>query len=91
MMLTSGCSQRDTKVIVMDADGSQSKEVARALRKFGINVIFHMHQYILCFWLYIGIEDKVSYSDGLFISYQSISSNCVLMLILACWVCGFSI
>lgn len=63
MMLTSGCSQRDTKVIVMDADGSQSKEVARALRKFGINVRSHMHRYFLCFWLNTGIEDKVFYSD----------------------------
>ncbi len=32
------CMQPNTKVIVMDEDGSQSKNMARALRRFGIKV-----------------------------------------------------
>lgn len=32
------CIQPSTKVIVMDTDGRQSKEIARALRGFGVRV-----------------------------------------------------
>lgn len=54
------CMQPGTKVIVMDNDGSQSKEIARALRRFGVRVMIKVAQIFLGFyWVYAALQNFI--------------------------------